>query len=178
MIQQLFTISGWNVSFLDTSDLISIQALLEKCADYCQLASGSEPGPDAAVSLLSEIPEGKQLEDKVTIGIKALDGSLVGLLEVIRNYPGFSDWWIGLLLFDPAYRSQGLGCKTYCAFERWAGENGATEIYLGVLEPNQKAYYFWHMLGFEEVYRREPVSSDEAGHVVIVMKKPVQLGIC
>lgn len=167
----LFKIPGFRVKLVKPADAATLQSLLEICADYELLLSGSPPGPEAAGSLLASRPEGKAQQDKLTIGIFTQTQGMVGVLDAVRDYPALADWWLGLLLLDPAYRGQGLGTKIYQAFERWAGELGARCIYLGVLEENQAAYRFWRAAGFELVERQPGRHFGEKEHVVITMKK-------
>jgi len=44
----LFKISGYHLKLLQSEDDAILQAMLEKCADYSLLVTGSPPGPTAA----------------------------------------------------------------------------------------------------------------------------------
>lgn len=96
---------------------------------------------------------------------------IIGVLDVIRDYPASGGWFVGLFLIDPMYRQQGLGRKMYQAFEQWAMRRGARQIGLGVVEQNTRAYDFWQRLGFEEQERRPPKRYGNKENVVIVMKR-------
>ena len=98
---------------------------------------------------------------------------LIGLADIIRDYPGVGDWWLGLLLIDPDYRGKGLGRQVYTAYESWAAKQGAQRIYLGVIEENHTAHRFWQGLGFKEIKRRPPTRFGDREHIVIVMMKAV-----
>jgi RimJ/RimL family protein N-acetyltransferase len=171
----LFKIPGYHVKLLQSEDAAILQALLEKCADYSLLVTGSPPGPTAATSLLADHPEGKSAKDKIVTGIFTAKQELVGVLDAIRDYPAQDDWWLGLLLLAPTYRHRGLGQRVYRSFERWAGRCGARSIYLGVIEENQGATRFWQKAGFEPVQRQPARHFGELEHVVITMvKEPPQ----
>jgi ribosomal protein S18 acetylase RimI-like enzyme len=169
---------GLRTAQLTFEDTAAIQELIFKCADYVLLVDGHPPSPDGAREILEDLPPGKTREDKIALGAWAEDGRLICVLDAVRGYPGASDWWIGLLLIDPAYRGQGLGEKVCRLFEDWASENGAENVYLGVVEANDRAYKFWQRLGFEEVQRRPPAKFDRREHVVIVMKKTLSARMC
>ena len=146
-----------------------LQALLEKCADYSQLLTGAPPPPSSAASLLVDCPEGKTPGDKLVIGLFTEPQDLIGVLDAIRDYPAPDDWWLGLLLLDPAQRGQGLGQRVYQSFERWAGQREARCIYLGVIEQNQGAYRFWRKAGFEPLHSQPARHFGQVEQVVITM---------
>ena len=164
-----FEIPSFNVKQLQHEDNDILQAFLEKCSDYIQLVTGSLPSESAAQSLLTDCPEGKSPDDKLVIGFYTEEGVLVGLLDIIRDYPCQGDWWIGLLLLDPEFRSQGLGECIYASTEKWLKQYGAKKIYLGVVEQNQGAYRFWRKVGFEPVESQPSMPIGKAEHIVITM---------
>jgi RimJ/RimL family protein N-acetyltransferase len=165
----LFKVPGCHVKQLQPEDTPALQALLEKSSDYSQLLTGSPPRSSAAASLLTDTPEGKTPNDKFVIGLFTETKDLIGVLDVVRNYPAQHDWWLGLLLFDPQARGQGLGQHVYRAFEAWVSQQGAQRVYLGVLEQNQRAYQFWNRMGFEALEKRPARRFGNVEHVVIVM---------
>jgi GNAT superfamily N-acetyltransferase len=165
-----FSLPGYQVAYLQTGDLASLQDLLERCEDYFFLASGTPPGPSEAINLLSDCPPGKDLESKFALGVWLAAGKLIAVLDVLQDYPGKGDWWLGLLLLDPHYRSQGLGRSLFTAYENWAYDHGVQNLYLGVLEANPRAKCFWQNLGFEAIERRSPSRFGQREQVVIVMK--------
>ncbi len=165
----LFEVPGCQVKLLQSEDVNALQVLLENSSDYAQLVTGLPPGSSAAYSLLTETPEGKTPDDKLVIGFYSAGQDLIGVLDIIRDYPVQHDWWKGLLLLDPAFRGQGLGQRVFRAFVQWANQHDAERICLGVVEANQRAYRFWEAMGFEEVERRPPKQFGDVEQVVIVM---------
>ena len=165
----LFDVPGYGVRCLQPEDMAALQALLENSSDYSQLVTGLPPGPSAAYSLLTDCPPEKTPDDKFVIGFFTAQQVLIGVLDFIRDYPTQSDWWIGLLLLDPAYRGQGLGQRVFRAFEQWVKQHDARRIGLGVVEQNQGAYRFWQTVGFEPVERRPAKQFGNTEHVVIAM---------
>jgi GNAT superfamily N-acetyltransferase len=168
-VHGLFPLPGYRTRLIKVADQVELQSLLERCADYSLLVTGSSPKPSAAVSLLADCPLGKTLIDKSVIGIFDEEQVLIGVLDVIRDYPTQDDWWLGLLLLDPSQRKKGLGKRIYQAFEHWVGQQGARRIYLGVVEENQKAYRFWQRMGFEIVETQPSRQFSNLSHVVVVM---------
>ena len=108
------------------------------------------------------------MEDKSLIGFFSDSHDLIGILDFVRDYPSQSEWWLGLLLLDPAFRT-GLGFCIYRAFEAWAIQCKVHHIYLGVVDENQGAYRFWQKLGFETLERQPARLTGNSEHVVITM---------
>ncbi|MFL5542497.1 MAG: GNAT family N-acetyltransferase [Longimicrobiaceae bacterium] len=158
---------------LTLSDAPALQRLCECCSDYYLLEEAAPARPDTAERLLTALPPGKTHADKHVIGIHAPGGELVGVLDLIRDFPGERDWWIGFLLLDPAARAAGLGSRTVDEVARAVAAAGGTTIHLGVLEHNAAAERFWRRHGFAEL-RRQPYTA-ASGHPsrVIVMSRPL-----
>ena len=165
----LFKLQGYQARLIHENDALQLQALAEKCADYCMLVDGHPARPAAAVELLSDLPVGKPIEDKVVLGIFSQENQMVGFLDAVRDYPSQGAWWIGLLLFEPDYRNKGLGRLTVRSFEDWAYLRGANQILLGVVEANEKAFKFWQSVGYQVIERQPPRKFDKLTHVVIKM---------
>jgi ribosomal protein S18 acetylase RimI-like enzyme len=169
----LFGVDDYAVRTLDFDDGEAVQAFCERCADYIELLTGLPPGPAEAQSLFIGLPEGKDYDDKLLMGIFDRSNHLIGVLDVIRNYPDPGVWHVGLMMLEPERRGQGLGEKLYRAFEGWAAAAGAAHIRLGVVEHNERAYRFWQRMGFETVERRPPERWGSRENVTIVMRKPI-----
>lgn len=157
-------------SCLDHHDAALVQDLYERCSDYHELEEGIPTRPGAAEHLLTRLPPGKTPADKHVLGLHAPDGDLVGVLDLIQDFPGAREWTLGLLMIDPATRAAGLGTRLFHALERAIAAPGGTAIYLGVLEHNVRAERFWRRLGFVELRRQDYTSA--SGHLsrVIVMR--------
>jgi ribosomal protein S18 acetylase RimI-like enzyme len=167
--RKLFTFPGYGITQLNTEDQVVLQTLLEKCSDYFILVTGSAPKSSAATSLLTDFPPGKTLGDKLVIGISLRKQGLIGVLDAVRDYPKQEDWWLGLLLLEPAHRKKGLGRQIVQSFEQWASQQGARRILLGVLEENTMAYRFWQSVGFEIVERQPARQIGNRTHRMITM---------
>ncbi len=169
MAVDLFAVPGFHTYLIQDKDMDALQVLLEKCNDYMLLVDGHPAGPSAAINLFTERPEGKAVEDKVVLGIFSSSKELVGVLDAVKDYPRPNDWWIGLLLINPVYRNQKLGKRVVDSFRKWARQQGAQWLYLGVVEANENAYRFWLGAGFIEIMRQPPRQFDSLTHVVITM---------
>lgn len=163
-------LDGYVVARLGSDDAPAVQDLYARCSDYHVLEEGIPTRPGAAEHLLTALPPGKQPADKYVLGIYAPEGALVGVLDLIRDFPGRNEWWLGLLMLDPGARASGLGKRLYRGTTRAITGLGGTAVHLGVLEQNAAAERFWRRQGFQEL-RRQPYTS-ASGHRsrVIVMR--------
>jgi GNAT superfamily N-acetyltransferase len=168
-VGDLLSIPGYHSCLIDKRDVGQLQSLLEACADYCILIDGHPPSSTSAINLLTDRPEGKSLDDIVLVGIYTQENEMVSLLDALRDYPGEGDMWIGLLLVHPGHRDKGLGTMIVRAFEDWALAQGVEQIFLGVVEANDKALKFWQSVGFQVTGRQPPRKFDNLTHVVITM---------
>lgn len=149
----------------------ALQRLHESCSDFVELISGRQPEPGDAEKLLHELPPGKQAEDKLDIGLFAAGGAeMIGFIDLIRDYPLQREWFLGLLLLDPAWRGSGLGATVYRTVEGWIREQKGRAVHLVVQVQNSRARQFWERLGFLFVeYRRQKMGTIE--NTVALMTK-------
>jgi len=162
---------GYSVRQLSLEDLGAIQGLLDKCLDYMLLVDGHPADPDGVEEDFQFVPPGKTLDDKFVFGIYNQQKDLVGMLDAMRGYPDETTWWIGLLLFVPEVRSQGIGQKVLHGFIEYVRLNGAQALMLGVVEQNQLAYKFWSRMGFEFVRQTEPQQFGDKTQAVNIMRR-------
>lgn len=138
-------------------DLGALQSLIERCADYYEVATGAPPGPAEAQSIFNVVPEGKGHEDKFLLSVST-EGELTGVVDLIRDWPERGTWIIGLLLLAPEARGHGLGGRVVAELERRARAGGAERMRVAVSPANRPALGFWHHLGYE---RLPPEGRDE-----------------
>jgi len=164
-------LQDYSVRRLSREDRHAIQTLFEECLDYMLLVDGHPAGPQAAEEILYSAPPGLSTEDKFVAGVFNQQGELVGLLDAVRRYPDETTWWIGLLLFAPEARAQGIGQKVVQSFAEYTRASGGQAIMLGVVEENERAYSFWSRMGFELVRKTEPRQFGNKTHRVNIMRR-------
>ncbi|HVR39340.1 MAG TPA: GNAT family N-acetyltransferase [Thermoanaerobaculia bacterium] len=152
---------------LTTDDVAIFQDLFERCSDFHELSEGSPTRPDAAAHELASVPPGGKPDDNFVIGIFDSE-QLVAVLNLARNFPRPGEWWIGLLMLDPAVRARGLGRRIVEAALPWSA---ASAMWLGVLEANPRAERFWRRAQFEEVERQDFRSDTGKAHRIILMRR-------
>jgi ribosomal protein S18 acetylase RimI-like enzyme len=163
--------SDFSVRSLQSADAAALQVLFERCDDFNRLVDGEAVSPTSGQDIFLEAPPGFSLEDKFMFGVYDRVGELVGMLEGMWGYPQAATCWIGLLLFTPDSRGQGLGRRLIAGFEDYACSHGCPEIMLGVVEENSRAYAFWQSLGFELVRTTELQHFGKKWQRVFVMRK-------
>ncbi len=147
--ERVFELTGCFGVRLDPTRAPELQAFYEECRDYVELITGAPPGPHEAEDLLSAVPRGKTHEDKFVVGLFDAPGHLVGVLDVIRDYPEEAEWYLGLLLFGPTSRGRRLGERVYRRLEEWVAAQDGRAIHLIVEERNPRAIEFWKRMGFD-----------------------------
>jgi GNAT superfamily N-acetyltransferase len=161
-------ISGYLIKPLTLDDESEIQAFLEECVEYKRMESGELPQPDDARLFLTDLPPGKTLEDKFCLAVEK-DTRIVALIDIMKNYPVYGFWWIGLLLIHPQEQGKGLGRKISNIILSQLSREDVQEIQLGVLEENEKGYEFWQKMGFHEILRKSDRIFGQKTHTVIIM---------
>jgi|GEM_PF-3309166 len=132
----------WRLRLLTTDYTNEIESFIELFNDFFQLCEGVN---GTGTGILSACPPSKDIHrDKFILGLYD-EHMLIGLLDIIRDYPEAGIWTIGYLLIHPAYRSQGLGSKLIKDLE--------TSLYPSKLrcivqEQNVRALKFWKSNGF------------------------------
>ncbi len=129
----------------------SLQRLCESCSDYYEIVEGRAPQPDAAHEIITELPPDKDHKDKVVLGIYNQSSSLVGVMDLILDYPSKEIWMIGLLMIDPSERGKGLGKRVHEGLAKTASDLGAKTLRIGVAKDNHNAQHFWSALQYTTI---------------------------
>jgi GNAT superfamily N-acetyltransferase len=170
-IPPLFQADGIVAHEATLDDGLALDTLFEGCADFFDLTTGLPPGPAEVQSLFLALPAGKRYHDKWVISLIGRTGDLIGVMDVVRDYPDPETWWVGLMLLHPEQRGRGVGARIFRSFMHWAASHGAERVCLAVKEQNEMAYRFWRRMGFEVVDTRPPKRLGAKLSVVKVMQR-------
>lgn len=146
----------------------AVKDLFHRCDDYFYLVEGRKANEASAKEFFEDLPPNKTLKDKHTLGIFQ-DTNLVGVIDLVEDYPNKYEWIIGLLLIDPVMRGKGLGQKIHKILMDIAKEGKAEKLRICVVEQNKHALEFWKKIGYQEIKRTEPRKYGEKECIVIVM---------
>lgn len=154
MINELddFYIEGYKLRKLAADDSIILQDLCDRCSGNNNIIVGSSRDTNEGDAILQGLPEGKTYDDKYVIGIFEQE-QLVGVLDMVRNFPVEGELILGLLMFDPKYTGLGLRGKIHQCIIRWAKGQGFVKLRLNVEGENKESYSFWKNIGYEETKR-------------------------
>lgn len=150
-----------------------LQALLQRCDDYHQLVYGAPARPDEADELVRGRPPQLRDEQKHLWGLFTPEGELGGAMDSLSDYPGPGEWYLGLLLLDPALRGGGRGRAMAQAYETYVRRAGGHALRIAVAEQNVAALRFWKRLGFTEEARVGPKLLGARESYLLRMKKPL-----
>lgn len=149
-------------------DVDAVQDLCLRAADYVTLETGATPPADYASKLLAEAPPALPPED-VFAFCAAQEGQLTAVVTCLRNFYKPREWYMGLLLVDPAARSAGLGARMARHVFDIARAHDASCIRVAVLDANPRGRRFWQREGFVPE-RAVPADPDGDGHARHVLK--------
>lgn len=164
-----FNLEDYSVKTLKKSDIYDIQNLCEKCSDYFILEQGSEPDNNTGRETLEMLPSKKGYDDKFALGVYDTQNQLIGLIDIIKDYPIENEWMLGLLLINPENRNKGLGKLLHNGLVDWVGSQKGEKIIIGVLDNNQKAFKFWSNIGYKLIKKTKLQREGKADTKISVM---------
>lgn len=146
----MFSVCGLDVDLLGVEDCAEIDALLVRCGEFIRLSEGHDPGPGDGRLLLDERPEEAPEVEKLVLGL--YDGPcLVGVVDLLKDFPTPGVWYLGLLLIEPARRRAGIGAALVTALSHWIVDQGGSALRLVVLDQNAAGHRFWTRQGFQAI---------------------------
>lgn len=136
--------------------------LTHRAADYVTLEIGHAPTQDFVDSFFTAAPPGLTADDLLHFAI--MEGpAMAGIVCIARGYEFPNDWWIGLVLLDPAFRGRGIGAAVVALIKQLATDEAVASLKLSVLEANPRAMHFWIQHGFLP-HRFARATPDSDGH--------------
>ncbi len=162
------SLHGAELRELAEADLGELQALFERCPDYFLAHEGRPPAAGEARDEWDSVPAGTPRSHLHILGVFAAD--LVGVVEVLRDWPRPGTWNIGLLLLEPATRGRGLGDRVMRAVDALATRRGADTLRISAIPANTRGMAFWKRLGFA------PVPAAGTHPTAIALERPVASG--
>ena len=135
----------WQIQLLSNADVNQLQEFLNAFDDFF-LACEGEKG--SATSILSACTSNKDIrKDKHVLGICEKE-KLIGMIDLLQNYPTNGTWTIGYLLIHTDYRGKHIGSLLIEDLCKILKEKGILCLRCIVQDQNQKALAFWLNNGF------------------------------
>jgi RimJ/RimL family protein N-acetyltransferase len=168
MMQGIDLVCGYKIKHLSKDYNNTVVRLCEKCSDYFILCDGEFPSKEKIDKIFTDIPPNKKFDDKYILGVYNSD-ELVGIVDIIKDFPTIGEWVLGLMLLAPEERGNGLGKTIHEALVVWAKQQGAKTFRIGVIEDNYKAFNFWSNLGYTKI-REINMDFSSKAHIVNIMR--------
>lgn len=135
---------------LNLNDMKSINQLLKECEDYYLLHNGISHTRKDIEEILTFLPPNKQSQDKFVLGIFYKD-QLIGIIDLVRNFPIIGQWIIGLFLLKKKERGKGLGKLVHNALSEIVLKSTGKSLRIGVSKENVNGLNFWGNLGYKKI---------------------------
>ncbi len=139
---------------LSLNDIESVEELCKECEDYFLLHNGTTHTRKDLEEIFTLLPPDKQLQDKFVLGIFYKD-CLIGIIDLIRDFPTVGQWIIGLLLLKKKERGKGIGKLIHRTLSEIVLNSSGEFLRIGVVEENINGLNFWKNLGYEKIKESE-----------------------
>ena len=167
-MQNINLINGYKIKYLSAENNKIVEKLCEKCSGYYILHDGILPSKEQIDEIFTALPPNKNYEDKFILGIYKFD-ELVGIVDIIKDFPTIGEWMLGLMIIEPEERGNGLGKIVHEALIGWAIDFGAKSFRIGVIEYNYNGIKFWSSLGYTKI-KKVNMNFKTNTHIVNVMR--------
>jgi GNAT superfamily N-acetyltransferase len=161
-------------SISEAKDFEDALDLAQRASDYVVLEVGHPPEEGFIRDFFRATPPGLGPDCLLSFAVME-ETAMAGMVCIARGYEYPDDWWLGLMLLDPAFRGRGIGRAVMAAIRELAEAENAASIKLAVLCANPRGLKFWLREGFEP-HRFAPATPDSDGHDRIVLKHPLRTG--
>lgn len=154
-----------------------LQRFFEANPQYYEFCHGEPPGPgEAHEEIHGEVPAGWSFTKKWLIGYLDATGEMVAMANMVSDLLAPKVWHVGYFLIATSRHGTGLAHELYGGLERWAVENGAHWLRLGVVVGNVRGERFWASHGYLETRTRTGVVYGKRTNTLRVLYKPLAGG--
>jgi len=143
-------------------------SLAQRAHEYVSLEVGRAPDSAYIRDFFRATPPDVPASNLSHYGVRK-GQKLAGIVGIAEGYELPEDWWIGLLLIDPAFRNKGIGRKVVRNIQDRARRHGIAALKLSVLYANPEGLKFWLREGFVH-HRDAPATATSDGHDRVVLK--------
>lgn len=130
-------------------DGLRVLDLCQRASDYVLLDTGRAPDMAYVESEMTDAPATVPRDQIWCWGHAQNNGTLDAMATCLKGYYDPDDWYLGLLLLDPAARGAGLGEHMARHVIAQAKADDAACLRIAVLDSNPRARTFWVRHGFE-----------------------------
>jgi GNAT superfamily N-acetyltransferase len=124
-------------------DIDAVQHVLDGAPGYTPRVTGRPVGPADAEALFAALPPGLVRSAKHVFGVD-LDGTTVGVVDLLDGWPDPSTTHLGLLLLDESHQHQGIGSLVWQPLQTMlARKPHVRTVRTAVVQTNIEVLPFW-----------------------------------
>ncbi|UUV18362.1 GNAT family N-acetyltransferase [Fusobacteria bacterium ZRK30] len=153
---------------LDLDDMGSIDQLCNECEDYFLMVNGAIHTEEDTEEILTALPPEKEFKDKFVLGVFYRE-ELVGIIDLIKDYPVIDQWIIGLFLLKEKNRNKGVGKIVHNALIEMVLKGSGKSLTLGVVKDNIKGLKFWENLGYKTIREADVTLKDKVKKAYVMV---------
>ncbi len=135
---------------LSLDDIESVDQLCKECEDYFLLHDGCLHTKKNLEEIFTSLPPNKQPQDKFVLGIFYKD-QLIGIIDLVRDFPTIGQWIIGLFLLKEKERGKGIGKLIHSTLSEIVLNLNGKSLRIGVSKENVNGLKFWGNLGYKKI---------------------------
>jgi ribosomal protein S18 acetylase RimI-like enzyme len=154
------------------TDRAAVQSLYQSAADYWALDRLTPDPETQSAEFFTDAPPNCDPKQSQRLGL-FLENRLAGIAELSFGFPAPQDAYLGLMIFAPWARGQGLGQALLREVETRARAKPCTEIFLGVLDANPKGRAFWLREGFRDTGLSRVDTDNGVSNTIRRLHKPL-----
>lgn len=174
MTVQKDTLDKADISLLpvDPDTLDDVDAVFEELRRYSADTDGVAKRRDAAYAFFNAVPPGHP-RDKKHAFLAKNDEWIVGLVDMIADYPAPGTVFVGLLAIREPLQGRGLGKALWLTAECFARDAlNARRVRLAVVESNP-VIGFWTKMGFQPTGEESTYNGERRTSRAILMEKMI-----
>lgn len=172
--------SAFTVRPLSPADAAAVQHLLEAGGGFTERIRGRAPAPGDGLAILTDLPPDAAPEAKLVLGLLSSGPDtgpedLLGLVDVIRDWPEPGTAHIGLLLTHQDHRGRGLGRLLHESLLAQLRALGGTDrLRIGIVATNSEvAAPFWERLGYLPTGEVRPFADGPVRSTTTILARPL-----
>ena len=141
----------------------------QDCTPYFKMEQDKAPDMDTVRTFFEDCPPSHSREDKLNLAVYQED-EIIAVIDILKDYAVVNEWMIGLFIFHPSKRGQGLAQPIHQTIVELAKEEGVKSLRVGVVTQNDRGQAFWFGLGYTEVKRTEPIQFGNRKNIVMIVQ--------
>ena len=151
-----------------------LQEFFEVNPFYFLAVHGQPAQPrEAHEEIAEDPPSGWPFTRKYVFGYQRPDGQLAAMAHVISDLLAEGVWHVATFIVETARHGTGDSQALYQSLEKWAKDQGAQWMRLGVVQGHTRAESFWLARGYRQVASRQGVEMGLRVNDLRVMVKPL-----